>query len=74
MTHPRDTDHTMAAKKSKGKPRPGNHVTDTTETLVVRVPKEVKRAYEQEADAGELSVADLVREDLGRGLKKRGYT
>lgn len=58
----------MAKKKVTG-----NHITSSTETLVVRVPKTVKRAYEQEADLQETAVGELVREDLARGIKRRGY-
>ncbi len=61
----------MAAKKKT--PTPGNHITKDTETLVARIPKNVKRAYEQEAVTGGVGVADLVREDLALGLKRRGY-
>ncbi len=59
--------------KKPAKARPGNHVTESTETLVVRIPKTVKRALEEEAFAGDTDVASLVREDLARGLKRRGY-
>jgi hypothetical protein len=51
----------------------GNHITEKTETLVTRVPKTVKRALEQEAEAGGVQVADIVREALARDLKRRGF-
>jgi len=57
------------------KARPGNHQTKNTETLVVRIPRSVKRAYEAEAEAAGdgTTTADLIREDLARGLKRRDY-
>ena len=53
--------------------RPGNHITGNTETLVVRIPKSLKGALRDEAASAGVDVADLVREDLARGLKRRGY-
>lgn len=63
---------TDMAKKDAA-PKPGNHITEGTETLVVRLPKGVKRSYQDEAEAAGVPMSDLIREDLARGLKRRGY-
>ena len=57
----------------KAPARPGNHITGNTETLVVRIPKAIKRALRDEASRAGVDVADLVREDLARGLTRRGW-
>ena len=59
----------MAQKKSYA----GNHITKKTRTLVVRIPSTVHAGYKAEATANGVDVADLVREDLARGLKRRGF-
>ncbi len=51
----------------------GNHITAHTQTLVTRVPHVIKDTYAAEADKQGVPVADLIREDLTRGLKRRGY-
>ena len=63
----------MPKKAANKEPRKGNHVTKNTETLVVRVPTSIKRAYESEAQAEGVDTADLVRQSLAQGLKRRGY-
>lgn len=58
----------------KAPARPGNHITSETETLVVRIPKSLKGALRDEAAHKGVDVAELVREDLARGLKRRGWS
>jgi hypothetical protein len=60
----------MPKKETK---RPANHKTKVTETIVVRVPTIIKRAYESEAQADGVDTSELVRKSLVQGLKKRGY-
>ena len=57
----------------KAPARPGNHITGNTETLVVRIPKAIKRALRDEASRSGVDVAEVVREDLARGLTRRGW-
>jgi hypothetical protein len=57
----------------KAPARPGNHITGNTETLVVRIPKAIKNALRDEAAGAGVDVAELVREDLARGLTRRGW-
>lgn len=59
----------MAQKKKFA----GNHITKASRTLVVRVPTSVHAAYVKEAKSAGVDMADLVREDLARGLKRREY-
>jgi hypothetical protein len=51
----------------------GNHVTKNTITLVARIPKAVKAAYEQDAAKLGVPVAELVKGALARDMVRRGW-
>lgn len=63
----------MPKKALSTGPATGNHVTKNTITLVARIPKAVKAAYERDAAEAGVPVAELVKEALARDMIRRGW-